>query len=174
MRVHFICLSAVFHAPIPPSLGWPFQRPYSPHARSTIINSRQCHRLAFPESRAEEDESSGLLRTCCIIPFNYCSLDSVQPLIRLRCSVSPQRGQWTEEIYSDFLSRPLFSGLKKKRWHLIWASKLSRSSTLCVCFEAKLCASRSPVFDFQETQPLSKIYCICGRVLRIWYITKRG
>lgn len=80
---------------IPRSLGWPLQRPQCPHARSTIINSRQCHRLAFPESSAEEDDSSGLLRTCCIIPFNYCSFDSVQPLIRQRCSASPQWGQWT-------------------------------------------------------------------------------
>lgn len=95
-----LSLHLFFCASIPLSLGPAFQRPDSPHARSTIINSRQCHRLAFPGNRADEDGSSGLLRTYWIIPFNYCSLDGVRPLIRRRRSPRSQQGQWIREMYS--------------------------------------------------------------------------
>lgn len=98
-----------------------FKGPILPHARSTIINSRQCHCFAFPERQAGEDESSGLLRTDCIIPFNYCSLDSVQPLIRLRCSAGPQRGtvNWGKFILTSCLDRCFVARRAMTLWNAL-------------------------------------------------------
>lgn len=101
--ISFVFLLVFLHTAIPWKLGLATSEAPFLHARSTIINSGQCHRLTLAEREGQADDSSGLLRTYCIIPFNYCSLDSAQPLIRRRCSARPHWGRVSRRVQRKFI-----------------------------------------------------------------------